>query len=124
MLVWGYANLCPAAQQAWSIRLMVLRYIRNLKYNAQLVPCGGASLHVLPCQAPGSANAHLASVPPLQLVLRVVPHRNHRRNADDVEVASLLEGNGGLVDPPAQCVELRVQLLRVYDYSADYLRAL
>ena len=25
MLVWGYANLCPAAQQGWSIRLMVLR---------------------------------------------------------------------------------------------------
>ena len=26
MLVWGYANLCPAAQQAWSIRLMVLSW--------------------------------------------------------------------------------------------------
>lgn len=97
--------------------------LRISKYNAQLVPCGGASLHVLPCQAPGSRNAHLASVPPLQLVLRVVPHWNHGRNADDVEIASLLEANGGLVDPPAQHVELRVQLLRVYDYSAADLRA-
>ena len=97
--------------------------LRISKYDAQLVPCGGASLHVLPRQAPGSRNAHLASVPPLQLVLRVVPHWNHGRNADDVEIASLLEGNGGLVDPPAQHVELRVQLLRVYDYSAADLRA-
>ena len=99
-------------------------HYESLKYDAQLVPCGGASLHVLPCQAPGSPNAYVASVPPLQLVLRVVPHWNHGRNADDVEIASLLEGNGGLVDPPAQHVELRVQLLRVYDYSAADLRAL
>ena len=125
MLVWGYANLCPAAQQAWSIRLMVLRYLHNPYINHnQLVSRGGASLHVLPFQASGSADAELAFVPPLQSVLCVVPDRNHGRNADHVEVASFLEANGSLVDSSAQYVELRVQLLRLYDYSVADLCAL
>lgn len=105
---------------SWSSGTSINPYINH----NQLVSRGGASLHVLPFQASGSADADLAFVPPLQSVLCVVPDRNHGRNADHVEVASFLEANGSLVDSSAQYVELRVQLLRLYDYSAADLCAL